>query len=69
MRVCGPDEQTSGMFSYLSPEQRVRPDHPLRASCCADTMGPGRAKATTRASADPIRHGHLAIARSRRDVG
>src|SRR3984893_15744337 len=26
----GPDEQTSGMFSYLSPEQRVRPDHPLR---------------------------------------
>jgi hypothetical protein len=27
----GPDEQTNGMFSYLSPEQRVRPDHPLRA--------------------------------------
>ena len=27
----GPDEQTSDMFSYLSPEQRVRPDHPLRA--------------------------------------
>ena len=27
----GPDEQTSGLFSYLSPEQRVRPDHPLRA--------------------------------------
>jgi transposase len=27
----GPDDQTSGMFSYLSPEQRVRPDHPLRA--------------------------------------
>jgi transposase len=27
----GPDEQTSGMFSYLSPEQRVRQDHPLRA--------------------------------------
>jgi transposase len=27
----GRDEQTSGMFSYLSPEQRVRPDHPLRA--------------------------------------
>ena len=26
----GPDEQTSHMFSYLSPEQRVRPDHPLR---------------------------------------
>src|SRR2546427_6072596 len=26
-----PDEQTSGMFSYLSPEQRVRQDHPLRA--------------------------------------
>src|SRR5258708_6714172 len=25
----GSDEQTSGMFSYLSPEQRVRPDHPL----------------------------------------
>jgi len=29
--VRGPDEQTSDMFSYLSPEQRVRPDHPLRA--------------------------------------
>jgi transposase len=27
----GPDDQTSGMFSYLSPEQRVRRDHPLRA--------------------------------------
>ena len=27
----GPDEQTNGMFSYLSPEQRVRADHPLRA--------------------------------------
>jgi len=27
----GPDEQTNEMFSYLSPEQRVRPDHPLRA--------------------------------------
>lgn len=26
----GPDEQTADMFSYLSPEQRVRPDHPLR---------------------------------------
>src|SRR5207248_4412910 len=27
----GPDEQTSHMFSYLSAEQRVRADHPLRA--------------------------------------
>ena len=27
----GPDEQTSDMFSYLSPEQRVRQNHPLRA--------------------------------------
>jgi transposase len=27
----GPDDQTNGMFSYLSPEQRVRSDHPLRA--------------------------------------
>ena len=27
----GPDDQMSDMFSYLSPEQRVRPDHPLRA--------------------------------------
>ncbi|HUE88243.1 MAG TPA: IS5 family transposase [Vicinamibacterales bacterium] len=26
----GPDEQTQDMFSYLSPEARVRPDHPLR---------------------------------------
>jgi transposase len=30
-RMRGPDEQTSGLFSYLSPEQRVRQDHPLRA--------------------------------------
>jgi transposase len=27
----GIDHQQSGMFSYLSPEQRVRKDHPLRA--------------------------------------
>src|ERR1700726_4097447 len=27
----GPDHQQSGMFSYLSPEQRVPSDHPLRA--------------------------------------
>lgn len=27
----GSDDQTSHMFSYLSPEQRVRADHPLRA--------------------------------------
>ena len=27
----GPDEQTHEMFSYLSPEARVRQDHPLRA--------------------------------------
>ncbi|MCA1680991.1 MAG: IS5 family transposase [Actinobacteria bacterium] len=26
----GPDDQTKDMFSYLSPEERVRPDHPLR---------------------------------------
>lgn len=27
----GPDEQTQHMFSYLSPERRVPPDHPLHA--------------------------------------
>lgn len=27
----GSDEQTSHMFSYIAPEQRVRADHPLRA--------------------------------------
>ena len=27
----GPDDQTNEMFSYLSPEQRVRADHPWRA--------------------------------------
>jgi transposase len=26
----GQDIQQSDMFSYISPEQRVRPDHPLR---------------------------------------
>ena len=30
-RVRGSDEQTKDMFSYLSPEERVRQDHPLRA--------------------------------------
>jgi transposase len=28
--VRGRDEQTQDVFSYLSPEARVRPDHPLR---------------------------------------
>jgi len=27
----GQDDQQSDIFSYLSPEQRVRQDHPLRA--------------------------------------
>jgi transposase len=27
----GADNQSSELFSYLSPEARVRPDHPLRA--------------------------------------
>ena len=27
----GIDDQQSDMFSYLSPEQRVRKDHPLRS--------------------------------------
>ena len=27
----GPDEQTAHMFSYVSPDARVRADHPLRA--------------------------------------
>lgn len=27
----GTDDQQGHMFSYLSPEQRVRKDHPLRA--------------------------------------
>ena len=26
----GPDDQPSDMFSYVIPEARVRPDHPLR---------------------------------------
>jgi transposase len=30
-RMRGPDDQTNDMFSYISPEQRVRADHPLRA--------------------------------------
>ena len=29
----GPDEQTQHTFTYLSPEQRVPADHPLRAIC------------------------------------
>ena len=27
----GSDEQTGHLFSYVSPEQRIRPDHPIRA--------------------------------------
>lgn len=30
-RMRGPDTHTADMFSYLSPEARVRADHPLRA--------------------------------------
>jgi len=26
----GPDDQNGGMFSYVVPDARVRPDHPLR---------------------------------------
>lgn len=39
-RMRGSDEQTSGMFSYLSPEQRVRQDHPLRRDPTHDGRGP-----------------------------
>jgi transposase len=31
VRVRGDDQQTGHLFSYLSPEQRVPQDHPLRA--------------------------------------
>src|SRR5258706_5411052 len=31
MRMRGDDQQQGAMFSYLSPEQRVPQDHPLRA--------------------------------------
>jgi transposase len=31
MYMRGQDHQQADIFSYLSPEQRVRPDHPLRA--------------------------------------
>jgi transposase len=31
MSMRGEDEQQGAMYSYISPEQRVRPDHPLRA--------------------------------------
>lgn len=30
----GVDEQTGALFSYLSPEGLVPPDHPLRRSGC-----------------------------------
>ena len=29
-RMRGPDDQHKDMFSYIVPEARVRPDHPLR---------------------------------------
>jgi len=28
--ICGADQQQNHIFSYLSPEERVRKDHPLR---------------------------------------
>jgi hypothetical protein len=31
MEMRGIDFQQGGMFSYLSPEERVRKDHPLRS--------------------------------------
>jgi hypothetical protein len=30
MRMRGTDQQQNHVFSYISPEQRVRKDHPLR---------------------------------------
>ena len=33
-RMRGDDRQPDAMFSYVSPEQRVPPDHPLRAIRC-----------------------------------
>ena len=54
-RVRGPDQQTKDMFSYLSPEQRVRPDHPLRAMIRSLGQPGGRQKAASvklRARAD-----------------
>ncbi len=30
MEVRGDDEQQAAVFSYISPESRVPPDHPLR---------------------------------------
>lgn len=28
--MCGSDEVTGSLFSYVAPEARIRPDHPLR---------------------------------------
>jgi transposase len=38
--VRGSDHQTGHMFSYLSPEQRIRPDHPIRGlrRVCDDAL-------------------------------
>jgi hypothetical protein len=34
----GNDPQQGGMFSYISPEQRVRKDHPLRIRARVDQV-------------------------------
>src|SRR4029453_14886003 len=38
----GADEQTGAMFSYVSLEDRVPPDHPLRAIRRITDRGPGQ---------------------------
>ena len=44
----GEDQQQSHIFSYLSPEARVRRDHPLRGDPCDGGRGAGRNVAAVR---------------------
>ena len=54
----GHDEQTQHMFSYLSPEQRVPADHPLRA---IRTLTDQALRTLSRRFAGPVRHDGAAV--------
>jgi hypothetical protein len=51
----GIDHQQAGMFSYLSPEQRVRKDHPLRVVRAITDENSGFDVAAVRRHLRPVR--------------
>jgi hypothetical protein len=65
----GDDQQSGDLFSYLSPEQRVPADHPLRAICvmtdghCVGCRHNSRRSTPRRVGAPEYRHSPRAAER------